>query len=160
MIVLNIYGAPGSKKAKYLSSFYFRLIQNDINCQIVGDFNIDITKNHFRILGDVIDKLDSAKHEDVILNISPILLQPIYYRQSDEPEPDMFEILSHKIYKRYQNMNILIEDPKDSYLYRDIKSLLDRYDIQYDLVRSPEDLLCTQIVSDITHRIKGVWDEP
>jgi len=160
MIVLNIFGVPGSKKDKYLSLFYSQLVQNDIKVQIIGSFNIDVSKNPLKILGDVVDKLDSAKQEDVILSISPLLLQSVYYRQSEEPEPDMFEILSYKKYQCYQNINILIDDPKDSYLFKDVKSLLDRYDIPYDLVRSPEDIVCTQIVSNIVHRIKGTYYEP
>lgn len=139
MVVINIYGVPGSQKSKFLSSMYSVLACNDKDCSIIGDFNVDLTKNMFSITGEIVDRLDRAKHSDMVVMNTPILLQAIYYRQMDLPEPDMFEIIAYKLYQRYTNVNVLIEDPSNSYLYRDIKDMLNKYGIEYETVKSITD---------------------
>lgn len=156
MICLNIYGMPCSNKSKFLSTFYSNLAYKGHSVSVIGgDINIDINKNMFHILGSIVDRIDSAKHEDIVITTTPIMLQPIYYRQNGYPEPDMFEIICSKMYRKYQNMNVLIIDPDNSYLYRDLLDLFQKYDIPYEAVTCIEDYACLNVLSKVNERLKG-----
>lgn len=158
MLVINIFGVPGTQKSKFLSSTYSTLACNDVDCGVIGDINVDLNKNTFSILGSILDRIESEKHKDVIVTNTPILLQTVYYRQNDLPSPDMFEIIAYKMYQKYSNLNILIEDPNNTYVYRDIKDMFTKYDIPYELVTNIQDTNYAIILSTIVDRLKGDWN--
>lgn len=158
MIVVNIFGVPGTQKSKFISSTYSTLACNDVDCGIVGDFNVDLNKNMFMLLGSIVDRFDEYKHKDVIVTNTPLLLQPVYYRQNDLPVPDMFEILVYQLFQKYTNVNILVEDPNNSYIYRDIKEMFAKYDIPYELVTSIQDATYAVILSTLVSKLKGGWN--
>lgn len=157
MIVLNIYGIPGSQKSKFLSNAFAKLSYKGEECAIIGDFNIDLSKNSFHILGNILDKLDTAKHKDIVINSTPLLLQPVYYRQTELPDPDMFEILTYQMYLKYTNVNIVVDDPSNTYIYRDLIDMFSKYEIPYDVVKSIDDYTYSAILQKILARLQGDW---
>lgn len=157
MLVINIYGIPGSQKSKFLSNAFSTLSYKDEDCAIIGDFNIDLNKNAFSILGNIVDRLDSAKHNDVVITNTPILLQPVYYRQSDLPDYDMFEIISYHLYQKYTNINIVVEDPNNTHIYRDLIDIFRKYEIPYETVRDVDDYTYFSIIQKVVSKLKGDW---
>lgn len=157
MILINIYGIPGSQKSKFLSNAYSTLTYKGEDVEIIGDFNIDLDKNMYYILGEVLDRLDSARHKDVVITNTPLLFQSVYYRQSELPDPDMFEIITYQLYQKYNNVNIVVEDPTKSYLYRDLIDMFNKYEIPYETVNSVDDYAYFSIIQKIVTKLKGDW---
>ena len=155
MLVVNIYGIPGSQKSKFLSNAFSTLSYKNEDCAIIGDFNVDLNKNSFNILGDILTRLNSARSNDVVITNTPLLMQPIYYRQTDLPDPDMFEIIVNQLYQNYNNFNVIVQDPNNSYIYRDLLDLFAKYDIPYSLVKSVDDYAWQSVLQIIINKLKG-----
>lgn len=154
MLVVNIYGIPGSQKSRFLSSAFSTLSYKNQDCTIIGDFNIDLNKNMFHILGEIIDKLDSAKHNDVVIINTPLLFQSVYYRQTELPNPDMFEILTYQLYQDYNNINIVVADPNNTYIYRDLIDMFNKYELPYETVKGVDDYAWTSVLQNILNKLR------
>jgi len=152
LIVINIFGVPGSGKSTMASYIFYKLKSNKINCELVTevakdavwDRNNKALTNQMYITGNQCYRIERLKDEvDVVITDSPLMLQPIYYRLNGLPEPDMFEIILYKMFEQYQNINLILPMP-DGYdtngrvhteqqlanIFDKMLDILDKYEIQ------------------------------
>ena len=151
MLIVNLFGAPGSGKSTGAAYIFSRLKMLGVNTELITEFakdkvwenNTEVLKNqtyvfgkqHFRITR-CIDKVD------IIVTDSPLLLSAIY-NKSGLLGVDINNLVA-KIFKSYNSANYLIKRTKpyntcgrlqteeeSDIIANKIKDMLLRYNIEY-----------------------------
>ena len=121
MIVVNIFGVPGSGKSASAAYIFYKLKEAGINVELVTEFAKDLVwednykaiSNQLYIAGNQyyrLSKLDGKV--DVVVTDSPLMLQSVYYRWNSGSNPDMFDVIIYGLDKQYTNFNYILPIPK------------------------------------------------
>lgn len=118
MLVINMYGGPGTGKSTSAAMVFAMLKQRGINTEYVTEFAKDLTwhKRH-STLNDQVYVLAKQHHKlfmlkdqvDVVVTDSPLLLT-LYYGQDHH---DSLKQLAIDLYKGYNNIDILLRRSKE-----------------------------------------------
>lgn len=163
MIVINLWGVPSSGKSTAAAYLFYRLKDAGINCELISevskdmcwDNNVAALKNQLYITGNQSYKLSRLSDKvDVAITDAPLLLQGVYYKLNNLPEPDMMDIILNQLAAEYENYNYLlpipdfevsrigrIHDNSDSEkIHEMILDMLNKFDHKYTCInRSRED---------------------
>lgn len=154
MKVINLFGCPGAGKSTAAAYIFYRLKDAGLNCELCTEYAKDMVfdkntialKNQLYIAGNQSYRLDRLRNSgvQVVVTDAPLMLQTVYYRRNNCPEPDMFEIIINNVNNDFDNMNYLlpvpdevssigrIHDINDSYeIHRQIVDLFNRYNMSY-----------------------------
>ncbi len=151
MIVINLFGAPGSGKSTGAAYIFSQLKMLGVDAELVTEFakdkvwenNTEVLNNQTYIFGKQHFRISRcADKVDVIVTDSPLLLSALY--NNSELLGNEFNDLVAKIFKSYNSANYLIHRSKpynpngrlqtekeSDELADKIKSLLGKYDIDY-----------------------------
>ena len=151
MIIVNLFGAPGSGKSTGAAYIFSQLKMLGINAELVTEFAKDkVWENSIDVLDDQIYVFGKQHHRisrcadkvDVIITDSPLLLSAIYNKS--ELLGEEFNDLVEKIFKSYNSINYFITRDKpynpigrlqteeESDIIADrIKGLLSKYKVPY-----------------------------
>lgn len=119
MIVINLFGAPGSGKSTGAAYLFAKLKMAGINAELITEFAKDkvyeeskeIFKNQTYILGKQSFRQSRVKNKvDVLVTDSPLLLS-IYYNE-DKNISEELKDLTCKIFESYDNYNYFINRVK------------------------------------------------
>jgi len=123
MIVVNLFGAPGSGKSTGAAYIFAKLKLAGINAELVTEFAKDkvyerseaVFENQLYILGKQSFRLSRLEKEvDVVVTDSPLLLS-IYYNERTNADDDYkgeFACIAHHHHRRYTNYNYFINRAK------------------------------------------------
>lgn len=181
MTVINLLGVPGSGKSTAAAYIFYRLKEAGINCELVTevakdmvwDDNMIALKNQLYIAGSQsyrLSRLDSKV--DVVVTDAPLMLQAVYYRYNNCPEPSMFEVILNRISEQYKNINLLLPIPpkiekigrihgetESENIFDSIVHMLDKYDIKYEMVRRDSKSLDEYFCDDFIRSFKEICYE-
>lgn len=165
MIVVNLFGGPGSGKSTMAAYIFSKLKMAGVNCELVTEFAKDKTWEHNikalacqpYVFGKQCYRMDRcADQVDVIVTDSPLFLTTLYnYDENIEPE---FTQLVLKKFNEFNNLNYFLvrEKPYISAgrnqtedqareLDSEILSKLIKMNIKYDKIKgnieSAEDII-------------------
>lgn len=173
MLVVNLFGAPGSGKSTGAAYIFSQLKMAEVNAELVTEFakdkvwenNEEVFKNQAYIFGEQSFKMSRCRDKvDVIVTDSPLLLSALY--NSDEILGEEFNNVVHRVFNSYENMNLFVERVKkyqpvgrlhteeEANQIRDsLMSLLITMNVSYKVVdgHAPG---YNQIVINVLHRIQ------
>lgn len=151
MIVVNLFGSPGSGKSTGAAYIFSHLKMLGINAELVTEFakdkvwenNTEVLNNQMYVFGEQHLRISRcADKVDVIVTDSPLLLSAIYNKSDLLGEE--FNDLVAKIAKSYTSVNYFITRSKpynpigrlqteseSDIISQDIKELLNKYNIPY-----------------------------
>ena len=69
-------------------------------------------------------------------------------------KPDMFEILTYQLYQDYNNINIVVADPNNTYIYRDLIDMFNKYELPYETVKGVDDYAWTSVLQNILNKLR------
>ena len=183
MIIINLFGAPGSGKSTGAAYIFSQLKMLGVDAELVTEFakdkvwenNTEVLNNqtymfgkqHFRI-SRCVDKVD------VIVTDSPLLLSAIYNKS--ELLGEEFNDLVAKIFKSYNSVNYFINRSKpynpngrlqteseSDKIADEIKALLKKYDVEYTDING-DTTGYNQVVIDVLREFvpsdSSLWDLP
>lgn len=119
MIVVNLFGAPGSGKSTGAAYLFAKFKMAGINAELVTEFAKDkvyedskeVFKNQTYILGKQSFKQSKLRDKvDVIITDSPLPLS-IYYNEDKDIQEEL-SVLTLKIFDSYDNHNYFINRVK------------------------------------------------
>ncbi len=119
MLVVNLFGAPGSGKSTGAAYIFSQLKIAGVNAELVTEFvkdkvwenNEEVFKNQAYIFGKQSFKMSRCRDKvDVIVTDCPLLLSALY--NSDEILGEEFNSVVHRVFDSYENMNFLINRVK------------------------------------------------
>ena len=119
MIVINLFGAPGSGKSTGAAYLFAKLKMAGINAELVTEFAKDkvyedskeVFNNQTYILGKQCFRQSKLRDKvDVIITDSPLLLS-IYYNNDNNIQNEL-SALALKIFDSYDNYNYFIHRVK------------------------------------------------
>ena len=173
MVVVNIYGVPGSGKSTAAAYLFYKFKEAGVNAELITEFTKDLIwednykaiSNQFYVAGNQLYRLTRIKDKvDVVVTDSPMLLQPVYYKYNGGTMPDVFELLIHEIDKEFQNINYVlpipteiesagrIHDINDAInIYKLIADTFERYDVPYKEINRK-----TEEYDKIFENVKGL----
>lgn len=151
MIIVNLFGAPGSGKSTGAAYIFSQLKMLGVDAELVTEFakdkvwenNTEVLNNQTYVFGKQHFRISRcADKVDVIVTDSPLLLSAIY--NHSELLGEEFNDLVAKIFKSYTSVNYFIsrskpynpngrlqtENESDG-IADEIKTLLGRYDVKY-----------------------------
>ena len=151
MIIVNLFGAPGSGKSTGAAYIFSQLKMLGVDAELVIEFakdkvwenNTEVLNNQTYVFGKQHFRISRcADKVDVIVTDSPLLLSAIY--NHSELLGEEFNDLVAKIFKSYTSVNYFIsrskpynpngrlqtENESDG-IADEIKTLLGRYDVKY-----------------------------
>lgn len=153
-LIINLIGGPGSGKSTTASSVFYELKKKGINCEMALEFAKDkVWEESFKTMDDQIYIFGKQFHKiwrlkdkvDVIITDSPLLLS-IYYNKE---KSDYFNDFIIEQYNRFNNKLFFIERNNDyqvegrlqtideaKQIDKDVKAILERYDISYECVKN------------------------
>lgn len=172
LIVVNLFGGPGSGKSTACAYVYAALKAKDINCEMAREFakdkawekNLTALNNQAYIFGEQYYRLTILEDDvDVIITDSPILLSVFYrnrYNNSIDFPKEFDDVVLYS-FNRYNNINYFIRRNKlynpngrlqteDEAKELDVKLLefLNEYEISFDIVNGNQNGY-QKIVDDI-----------
>ena len=112
MLVVNLFGAPGSGKSTGAAYIFSQLKIAGVNAELVTEFakdkvwenNEEVFKNQAYIFGEQSFKMSRCRDKvDVIVTDSPLLLSALY--NSDEILGEEFNNVVYRVFNSYENMN-------------------------------------------------------
>lgn len=118
MIVVNLYGGPGSGKSTIAASLFAELKWKGINCELVTEYAKDkVWEGSFNILDNQLYIFAKQHHRlfrlknkvDVIITDSPLLFSLFYGKDM----PQCFKELVISSYKNFNNIDIFLERQKE-----------------------------------------------
>lgn len=119
MIVVNLFGGPGSGKSTGAAYIFSKLKMLGVNCELVTEFakdkvwegNTEVFKNQAYIFGKQYFKLTRvAGKVDVIITDSPLLNSVLYNK--DPVLGNNFNSVVIRAFNTFDNMNYLIKRVK------------------------------------------------
>jgi len=118
MIIINLYGGPGSGKSTNAAKILYQLKSEGYKVELVTEFAKDLTYdesksigNQLYVFGEQYNRIAKLEGKvDIVVTDSPILLSDIYC--SDERIRQLLKPLLFEIYDRYHNINVFIERTK------------------------------------------------
>lgn len=160
MLLVNLYGAPGTGKSTGAAYIYSKLKLEGINCELVTEFAKDMVwdenkkaiQNQAYVFGNQYYRISRLENEvDVIITDSPILLSIIYNKDKrlDKEFQDLvksvalsyenrLDILFKRV-KQYKTIGRLHNEEQSDKLYNEIKDLLDTVNPEYEIVEATQD---------------------
>lgn len=173
MLCINMYGSPSTGKSSFASLIFHKLKSKGINCELVTEVAKDMVwdgdstalKDQLVISGNQNYRLSRlADKVDIAITDAPILLQLVYYRMRECPEPDLFEKVMYGYYSRYNNINYLLPINLSFYnpigrihdssqiidIDTSIKNLLSRLNVEYEevgIVNNDGEKIANDIIS-------------
>lgn len=160
MLLVNLYGAPGTGKSTGAAYIYSKLKLNEINCELVTEFAKDIVwdenkkaiYNQAYLFGNQYYRISRLENEvDVVVTDSPILLSIVYNkdRRLGKEFIDLVKAVSlsyenrldilFKRVKQYRTVGRLHNEEQSDKLYNEIKDLLDTVNLEYKTVEATQD---------------------
>ena len=168
MILVNLFGAPGSGKSTGAAYIFSQLKMRGINAELVTEFAKDkvwegskaVFENQAYIFGKQYFRISRcADQVDVIVTDSPLLLSIFY--NNDEDLGGTFDAVVRRVAKKYNSKNYYLKRVKDynpsgrfqteeesDEIAIEIKHLLDREGVEYK-VRRGDVIGYEQIVEDV-----------
>lgn len=151
-IVINLYGGPCCGKSTVSAGLFYELKCLGVECELTGEYAKDKTwddhqtvlKNQPYVFGKQLHRIWRLQNKvDIIVCDSPILLSTIY----DSDDSDLFELYVLEQYKKYNNINFVLERKFYNEGYQengrnqtmqeaieidnDIENLLDKHNLSY-----------------------------
>lgn len=121
MIVVNLFGAPGSGKSTGAAYIFAKLKMAEINAELVTEFAKDKVyersaepfNNQLYIMGQQSFRLSRlVSSVDVAVTDSPMLLSCFYNKVGTEEEQQHFNSVAQNKHKEYVNFNYFIARKK------------------------------------------------
>ena len=153
-LIINLIGGPCSGKSTTASGVFYELKKKGINCEMALEFAKDkVWEESFKTMDDQIYIFGKQFHKiwrlkdkvDVIITDSPLLLS-IYYNKE---KSDYFNDFIIEQYNCFNNKLFFIERNNDyqvegrlqtideaKQIDKDVKAILERYDISYECVKN------------------------
>lgn len=119
MLVVNLFGAPGSGKSTGAAYIFSRLKLAGINAELVTEFAKDkvyeeskaVFDNQIYIFGKQYFRISKLYNKvDVVVTDSPLLLSS-FYNKNEEYSEELYELV-YKIHSNHRNKNYLIRRDK------------------------------------------------
>lgn len=153
MIVVNLFGVPGSGKSTAAAYIFYRLKTLGINCELVTEVAKDLVwdgnkvgiETQMYVSGTQLYRLSRLEGKvDVAITDAPLLLQAVYYYINKCPNPESFQDVEYESFIKYNNLNYMLPlpdhvDPTGRVEYSDsnmtiqkmILALLSKYDVEF-----------------------------
>lgn len=160
MILVNLYGAPGTGKSTGAAYIYSKLKLEGINCELVTEYAKDMVwdqnkkaiYNQAYIFGNQYYRISRLENEvDVVITDSPLLLSIIYNKDKrlgnefiqlvksvSNSYENRIDILFKKV-KQYKTVGRLHNEEQSDKLYNEIKDLLDTVNPDYEVVEATQE---------------------
>lgn len=159
MLLVNLYGAPGTGKSTGAAYIYSKLKLGEINCELVTEFAKDMIwdenkkaiYNQAYVFGNQYYRISRLENEvDVVVTDSPTLLSIIYNkdRRLGKEFTDLVKSVSlsyenrldilFKRVKQYRTVGRLHNEEQSDKLYNEIKDLLDIVNPEYKIVEATQ----------------------
>lgn len=155
--IINFFAGPGSGKSTLAAGLFYKMKSLGYNVEFSPEYAKDLVyegrhstiKNQVYILGKQFNRMERlVRHVDYVITDSPLLLSA-YYAGNDYPES--FYNLVCDLHDKYYSLNYFVERRK-AYsqvgrvqteeealeVDRGLKSLLNRYGVQYKNVLSSD----------------------
>jgi hypothetical protein len=162
MLVVNLFGAPGSGKSTVQADIYRRLKQRGINAEIILEWAKMLTWEERHsvlrlgqpyILGKTLFDMRVLESKvDVLVMDSPILLGATYDALNMHPTSDLFLPMVADIHSRFDNMNYMLtrtftyeaagrnQDADGSaFIDKALRDVLERFQCPYEDIDSNDD---------------------
>lgn len=160
MLLVNLYGAPGTGKSTGAAYIYSKLKLDEINCELVTEFAKDMVwdenkkaiYNQAYVFGNQYYRISRLENEvDVVITDSPTLLSIIYNkdRRLGKEFTDLVKSVSLSyanrldiLFKRVKQYNItgrLHNKEQSDKLFKEIKDLLDTVNPDYEVVEATQE---------------------
>ena len=119
MLVVNLFGAPGSGKSTGAAYVFSKLKMLGVNAELVTEFAKDkvwegseaVFKNQAYIFGKQYFRISRLQDKvDVVITDSPILLSSFY--ANDPVLGEEFDTLITKVFNSYDSLNVFIDRVK------------------------------------------------
>lgn len=119
MLVVNLFGAPGSGKSTGSAYIFSKLKMKGINAELVTEFakdkvwenNEEVFKNQAYIFGKQSFRLSRCKDKvDVVITDSPLLNSALY--NNDPILGYAFNEVVANVFHSYNNLNVVVERDK------------------------------------------------
>jgi len=159
LLLVNLYGAPGTGKSTGAAYIYSKLKLDEINCELVTEFAKDMVwdenkkaiYNQAYVFGNQYYRISRLENEvDVVVTDSPTLLSIIYNkdRRLGKEFTDLvksvslsyenrLDILLRRV-KQYKTVGRLQNEEQSDKLYNEIKDLLDIVNPEYEIVEATQ----------------------
>lgn len=151
MLVINLFGSPGTGKSTGMAYIFAKLKMMGINAEMAGEYakdkvweeSVEVFKNQAYIFGKQYFKLSRVKDKvDVIITDSPILLSSFYNNQPELGEN--FDKMCLDVFNSFDNYNVFLyrtkpynpagrfqtEEESDA-LVQPMKDMLDKFGVTY-----------------------------
>ena len=121
MIVINLFGAPGSGKSTGAAYIYSMLKMKGYNAELITEFAKDKAYEHNTtalsvqpyVFGEQLYRMERCRYEaDIIVTDSPLLLALVYDRERQNSIKQTFRELVYHIDATFTNLNYLIKRNK------------------------------------------------
>ena len=160
MLLVNLYGAPGTGKSTGAAYIYSKLKLDEVNCELATEFAKDMVwdenkkaiYNQAYVFGNQYYRISRLENEvDVVITDSPILLSIIYNKDKrlGKEFTDLVKSVSlsyenrldilFKRVKQYKTIGRLHNEEQSDKLYDEIKDLLDTVNPEYEIVEATQD---------------------
>lgn len=143
--VINFYGGPGSGKSTQAAGLFYKMKMAGYNVELVDEFakecvwegNVPMLKDQLFVLAHQHRKLLRLSGKvDYIITDSPVLLSPIYREMYDGPlYSDLIDELALECYYLYNNINFVLERPKEFSQNGRAQNLEDSIKVDNEIIR-------------------------
>lgn len=166
-IVINLIGGPGSGKSTCASGIFYELKKLGINCELSLEFVKDkVWEESYKVLDDQLYVFGKQYHKlfrlkdkvDVIITDSPLLIS-IHYNKIlsqhfNNLVVEQYHTFNNLMYfinrsETYQSEGRLQTKEESEMIDRDIKTILETYDIDYT------EISCEDAVKYIVDEVKN-----
>lgn len=166
-IVINLIGGPGSGKSTCASGIFYELKKLGINCELSLEFVKDkVWEESYKVLDDQLYVFGKQYHKlfrlkdkvDVIITDSPLLISIHYNKISSQHFNNLvveqYHTFNNLMYfinrsETYQSEGRLQTKEESEMIDRDIKTILETYDIDYT------EISCEDAVKYIVDEVKN-----
>jgi hypothetical protein len=177
MIVVNLYGGPGSGKSTTRADIFQRLKKNRINCEEVHEFakkltwqkrNMSLACQPYLFGKQLHETVTLEGQVDVVITDSPLLLCNIYARKTPTVYPESFYQSMIDISDMMDTMDYFLDrafefdgngrgqdETQADGIANEILTLLNEVGIPYTRLNGDENA-GQRIVEDILARLRGV----
>lgn len=160
MLLVNLYGAPGTGKSTGAAYICSKLKLDGVNCELVTEYAKDMVwdqnkkaiYNQAYIFGNQYYRISRLENEvDVVITDSPLLLSIIYNKDKrlgnefiqlvksvSNSYENRVDILFKRV-KQYKTVGRLHNEEQSDKLYNEIKDLLDIVNPDYEVVEATQE---------------------